>query len=106
MAKKETKKTEDTSNIEDNIINLVVEPIVSTKEIVVPINVTEKEEYIKPMSLEAKFKDIFSKVPFIIFQNGVQVHKSNENDKIELNDTTFSLNGKVFNYAGIEVRHI
>jgi hypothetical protein len=98
MTKRESKKSGDNSNIGDKEINV--------KEIVESIIISKKEEYIKPMSLEAKFKDIFNKVPFIIFQNGVQIHKSNENDKIELNDTTFSLNGKVFNYAGIEVRHI
>jgi hypothetical protein len=83
----------------------VVEEVVESKEeekVVEEVKEVVKEKKVKAKSIKQTFQEMISGKDFILFQTGYLIGKSG--DKIELDETTISINGIKYNYQGIEIK--
>lgn len=86
-----------------------VEPTADIDSVEVDVTVEAVEpvavEEIKSKSQKEMFEEAISKIPFLIYQNGIMVCHSNPHLVIKTEAKYFEINFKKYSYTGIEVKH-
>ncbi len=103
--KPKTEETVENVTEETTTPELVEEEVVVSKEeetVIEEVKEVVKEKKVKAKSIKQTFQEMISGKDFILFQTGYLIGKSG--DKIELEETTISINGIKYNYQGIEIK--